>query len=258
MKKTIEWRPAPSRILACLAMACLTTGAPAIAARETSQALSAPDAAQLRRLAVVSLLGDSIHGTSSGLSVFQKRYLAAPAVWQIDPELEQRVADRVAASARLRGAEVRVLDLADPSAVLRRDRRRPVDTRALARIARERGYDAVLAILPEQHAAQPDAPAGVSILRRQQRGGGEDSRACAAVALRLLRAADGQPLAWAAPEPCSRRARPIPWHESWSDYTPEEAGATLDALRRQARLVVDEALRDLGLQPRVRPGNRGT
>lgn len=220
-----------------------------------SVALDPRDDAGIRRLAVVSLLGDSIDGISDGLSALQRRYMHATPEWGLDRTLGKFAAERIAASGKFRGATVEVLQVADVEAISRRDRRRPVDPAKLARYARDRGYDAVLAILPEESLVHPEAVAGVSI-RQGQILGGSISSACVALALRVLRTDSGAEIAHATPVPCAVHASPIAWHASWDDYSLEQASATLQVLRRHAVLTTGYALDEVGLRPRYRPGHR--
>lgn len=225
----------------------------ALAAQDV--ALDPRNAAGIRRLAVVSLIGDSIDGIADGLSTLQRRYLHATPEWGLDRTLERFAAERVAASGKFRGTTVEVLQVADVAAMSRRDRRRPIDPAKLTRYARDKGYDAVLAILPEESLDHPEAVAGVSI-RQRQVVGGSISSACVALALRVMRTDDDAEIAHVTPAPCAVHASPIAWHASWDDYSPEQANATLQALRRHAVLTTGYALNQIGLRPRFRPGHR--
>ena len=230
-------------------------GVTATAASRDGRPLSAADAAAARRFAVVSRLGDGISGTYRGLSAFDHHYLFAPAVWQLDRELEQLLVDRIDSSGRFDDVSARPLEVVDAEDILSGNRRRPIDIAALVGLARRQGFDTLLAVIPQQPADQGDVAAGVSFeLRRIP--GGTRTRTCAAVVLRVFRLSDGAPIGEIAPAPCSRRAEKLPWHADWRDYPDSEADSLLVALRRQSRLVVTEGLAAIGLRSGFRPGHR--
>lgn len=246
--KKIGWLLAGAALLGALNIKAATSAA----------ALSAEELAGIHRLAVVSLMGGSFSGVSTGLGPFDRQYLHATPGWDIDGTIEEAATRRLRASGKFRSIVVERLDVQQPEVVLQRDRRHPIDLKALAAIGRSGGYDSVLAVVPHQPWDRPDLPAGFSLNRRRVIGGSADVTTCAAIRIVVIRALDGALLAEASPALCRQHGEALPWHAVWSDYSSDEARRVLSALERQAELASMEGLAQLGVPSGYRPGHRAS
>lgn len=214
-----------------------------------STTLSDANAAGLKRIAVVSLLGDTVHGRLIGLTVFQnKSFDAALPEWALDARLGALLKARMEQSGRLAGAVIEPLSVLAPEELRRRDRLMPVDSDRVLALAREQGFDAVLAVLPQEATGVPWAAAGAGIVRHKLPAM-DRIEVCVAAAIRLLRVADGRQLGYAQAPPCNAHAPSVLWRDGWAAYADDEQRAALAAITSEAERVVSEELATVGFRP---------
>jgi hypothetical protein len=213
----------------------LNATSPAMAGLFTT-ALSPDDALQLKHVAVVSVLGDTLHARQIGLTVFQnKSFDASVPDWALDAGIRTYLQEKIAASGRIKGD---VEPLVVPTS----------DRKAILALARDATFDAVIAVLPEQDPNDRLLPPGAGITRRKLPGL-DHLHACDGMVVRIWRVADGKQIGYSHPNQCT--ARPIAgvWHDNWSDFTEEEKHTTLELVRSFVQQQIEMTLLDLRLQP---------
>jgi hypothetical protein len=191
--------------------------------------LSDTDAHQIRRLAVISVLGDTLHARQIGLTVFQnKSFDAAIQDWGLDATVMSDLRDRVIASGRITGDVVSVATTSS-------------DTKTIIALARDQGFDAVLAVLPTENPNANYIAPGAVLLRRKLPGV-DKLYACNGMALRIFRVSDGKQIGYAFPNSCTVKPSAPAWHDTWAQFTDEEKKATVDAVQSYIGFQVEEAL----------------
>jgi hypothetical protein len=129
-------------------------GAPAFASW-INVGLSAEEAHQIKRFAVVSSLGDEIHGRLVGFTIFQnKTFDASVPGWHLDATVMNDLVAELVAGGKMGG---KVIPLATPSS----------KKSEILSEARRQGFDAVLAVLPEQSVRDRTIVGGMILLRQK-------------------------------------------------------------------------------------------
>jgi hypothetical protein len=179
--------------------------------------LSAEEAHQIKRFAVVSSLRDEIHGRLIGLTIFQsKAFDASVPGWNLDDTVTKTLIEQIVAGGKMGGE---VIALAIPSS----------KKSEILSEARKQGIDAVLVVIPEQ--SVPDrAIVGGVMLVRQKRLGVDRVYPCAGMVVRVWRVSDGKQIGFTAPDPCDFEQSSPHWHDKWEDFSDEEKQATLTSL----------------------------
>lgn len=217
----------------CSAMVAVLIGAPAFAGL-FGTSLSAEDARQIKRPAVVSALGDTVHGRLVGLTVFQNKGFDAVAEgWNLDATLANDLVERIIAGGQIKG---------DVSSIATS----PSKVSEILSEARAQGFDAVLAVLPEENVHDRTLAAGVTLLHRKLPGV-DKVHPCTIAAMRVFRVSDGKQIGVYVPDPCGYAKNTLVWHDSWAEYLDEEKQATLTALQEFAQRQLRSALVSLEL-----------
>jgi hypothetical protein len=217
----------------CAVIVAALTSGPAFAGL-FSTSLSPEDARQIKRFAVVSVMGDTVHGKSVGLTVFQnKSFDASIPGWNLDATVTKDLVEHVVAGAKI-GGEVVPLSTSSTK-----------ESDILSE-ARAQGFDAVLAVLPEENVHDRSIGAGVTLLHRKIPGV-DKVHPCTVVAVRVFRVSDGKQIGVSFADPCSYARNSLVWHDSWEGFSEEEKQATLTALEEFALQHLRSALVSLHL-----------
>jgi hypothetical protein len=183
--------------------------------------LSAEDAHQIKRLAIVSVMGDTVHGNVVGLTAFQnKSFDAAVPGWNLDATVTKDLVEHIVAGAKIGGE---VVPLATSSTK---------ESEILSE-ARTQGFDAVLVVLPEENVHDRTLGSGVTLLHRKLPGV-DKVHPCIVGAVRVLRASDGKQIGAHVLDPCSYARNTLVWHNTWDAFSDEEKKAALAALQENA------------------------
>jgi hypothetical protein len=219
---TIQWKSL------AVAMTMLA-GASALAGPFTTT-LSDTDAKQIKRLALVSTLGDTLHARQVGLTAFQnKSFDARVATWNLDVSVTTKLKERIIANSKISGD----IESLIPSSS---------DKKAILDAARDKGFDAVLVIRGEGNVHDSSIVPGPILLRRKLPGV-DKLYTCNGMALHMYRVSDGRRIGFAVPSACSDSPNvSLVWHEAWLDFTPDEQRRTLDALQSYIHQQVGSAL----------------
>jgi hypothetical protein len=198
-------------------------------------ALSDADAKQVKRLAVVSALADTVHGRMVGLTVFSNKGFDAPVPdWGLDKAVARQMQSRIIESGRISG---NVVAIDGPFS----------DMKQVFALASEQGFDTVLAVLAVNNSNDRLLAPGMSVARRKL-AGLDHINLCGSMILRMYRVADRKQIAVAMPDPCSYSKTNAVWHDNWADYTDAEKQETLSALGDRARTLVGEGLIELNFR----------
>jgi hypothetical protein len=199
-------------------------------------ALSIEDASQLKRVAVVSVLGDTLRARQVGLTAFGNKSFDAPIPdWALDADVRALMQERIIASARIKGVvELLVVPTSDKKAILA--------------LARESGFDGVVATLPEEDANERFLAPGPGIMYKNALGLNH-LRACDGMVVRMWRVSDGKQIGYGHPDQCTLLPIAAVWHDKWSDYTDAEKHTTLELVQSFVRQQITMALSDLRLLP---------
>jgi hypothetical protein len=224
------------RWLSIVAMIGLAS-APASAGLFTT-ALSDADAHQIKRLAVVSTLGDIVHGQVEGLTAFQNKSFTAPAPdWGLDAAVTKLLQEDIVASGRIDG-EITPLEVPSPK------------TSAIIAAAREQGFDAVLALQPQEDPHDRLVGPGPTLLHRKLPGFPAKTIACNGMSVYMYRTVDRREIGHAIAFSCPNNYSTIVWHDSWGEFSEEEKHVALDALKAFVEQQADEALVTLKMHGR--------
>jgi hypothetical protein len=198
--------------------------------------LSPQDASQLKRVAVVSILGNTLRARQIGLTVFGNKAFDAPVPeWTLDGDVRALMQERIVASGRIQG-------VVEPLVVSTSDRK------AILALAREGGFDAVVAALPEEDPNDRFLAPGPGTEYKSALGINH-LRACDGMVIRILRVSDGKQIGYSHPDQCTRLPIAAAWHDKWEDYTDSEKHTTVDLVEAFVRQQIMMALSDLRLLP---------
>jgi hypothetical protein len=203
-------------------------------------ALSDADARDLKRIAIVSVLGHRLQGQQIGLTVFGNRHFDADLPdWTLDADVRGLLQEEVAASGRLSGT----LELWEDAP--------GGDRKTLLAAAREKGFDAVLIAQPTDNPNAPMLPAGPALLHRKVMGL-DKLHVCDSMNVLIWRVADGKMIGHSVPDPCDyMQSLPAQlWHDNWSEYSDDERRTALEQIEAHVRKQIRIALIDLNLQRR--------
>ena len=216
----------------CAVMAAFI-GAPAFAGL-FSTSLSAEEAHQIKRLAVVSSMGDTVHGKSVGLMVFQNKSFDASILgWNFDAAMTKDLAGHIVAGEKIGGEVVPLVTASTKESEIVSE-------------ARAQGFDAVLVVLPEENVHDRSIGSGVTLLHRKIPGV-DKVHPCVVGAVRVFRVSDGKQIGVSVLEPCSYARNTLVWHDTWDAFSDEEKKATLAALQEHSRERLRSALVSLKL-----------
>jgi hypothetical protein len=198
--------------------------------------LAPEDAAQIKRLAVVSVLGDKLRIAKTGLTAFQnKSFDVAVPDWGLDAHIRTYMQERIVASARINGS---VKSLVVPKS----------DKTVILDLARQQGFDAVIGAMPE--ASPPPQGQFVQYSPTILFWGGMGPYACDGMAIYIWRVSDGKELAISQPMQCKFRAPlvGVAWHGSWSEFAEDEKHKCVESVQGFVEEQIVLAFADLKLQ----------
>jgi hypothetical protein len=194
-------------------MVAMLIGAPSLASW-INEGLSPEEAHQIKRFAIVSGLGDEIHGRLFGLTRFQnKEFDVTVPGWGLDATVTKDLVDQIVAGGKL---SAEVIALAMP----------PSKKRDIVSEAQKQGFDAVLAVTAEQSVPDRALVGGIMLLR-QKKLGNDRLNPCAGIVMRIWRVRDGKQIGFTAPDPCDFDHSAPVWHDKWEEFSDAEKQATL-------------------------------
>lgn len=197
-----------------------------------SSGLSDSDASSIKRMGVISALGDTLMGRSMGLTVFNnKTFKATLPNRDLDALFTAEMKTTIVASGKVRGD---VAILITPS----------LETEALIAAAREQGFDAVVAMQAAEDTQFHMTGPGLTVFRT---GGGQKSFTCNSMRIVVLRIADGKQIASASDYQCPSFYNLPFWHDSWEEFTEKEKGTVFDAMKVFVEHQIDQTLKKLKL-----------
>ncbi len=223
-------------IRSALAMSLFLLGGVDGARATILESTLAPTAAEpVKRLAIVSLLGNTLHLVSIGTVVFQNRGYDAPVPeWNVDDKVQQQFIGAIRETGHI-SAEISPLAASTPSKV------------AILSAARDGRFDVVLAVLPETDPNDRPWPAGPS-LRRRELFGHSGVNVCNGMVVRAWRVRDGFQINVSVPSPCGVPHTTLAWHDQWSEYTEAENQSLQEQLQSVIQAQLDRVLVDLYLR----------
>src|SRR5258708_1186762 len=133
----------------------------------------AEEGQQIKRFAIVSSLGDEIHGRLFGLTRFQdKSFDASIPGWHLDATVTKDLAEQIVAGGKIKGEVVAVSMASSKKSEILSE-------------ARSQGFDAVLVVIAEP--SVPDrALVGGVMLVRQKKLGNDRLNPCAGILVRVF------------------------------------------------------------------------
>ena len=231
--------------LLATAVLCISTARAGLFA----QRFADESAAAIQRLAVVSLLGNELHGRKVGLTVFQNdAFDVEVASWNVDAVAAESLRSMAQEDPRLHDVEVLVPDVATLAASYKGDASRAeFQPKALLAEAAAKGFDAVLLVHRSWNENEPFAMPGLTLLNRRLPGLNR-TVPCIGSYVRLLDARTGRSLARAGgDEICSTRNIEAGWRKSWAAYAPEEQAAIETIFKAAVDLQLRMAVTDMQL-----------
>lgn len=200
-----------------------------------SSGISDSDASTIKRLGVISALGDTLMVRSVGLTVFNnKSFKTTLPTRDLDATFTRTMRDEIVRSGRISGE---VASLATAS----------LDTGSIIEAAREQGFDAVIVMQPAEDTQFHMTGPGLTVFRT---GGGHKSFTCNSMRIVVLRVADGKKFAAASEGQCPAYSNLPFWHNTWEEYTEEERRTVFRAMEVFVNHQIDETLKRLGLHSR--------
>jgi len=197
-----------------------------------SSGLSDGEAASIKRMGVISALGDTLMGRSIGLTVFNnKTFKATLPNRDLDGLFTAQMKTTIAASGKIKGD---VAILVTPA----------LEIESLIAAAREQGFDAVVAMQPAEDTQFHMTGPGLTVFRT---GGGQKSFTCNSMRIVILRVSDGKQIASASDYQCPSFSNLPFWHDSWQEFTDEQKGAVSDAMKVFVEHQIDQTLKKLKL-----------
>jgi hypothetical protein len=226
------------RLLGWGGLLLLVLVGPASAMRFTLPKLAPEDAAQIKRLAVVSVLGDKLRIAKAGVIVFQNKSFDVPVPdWGLDAHIRSYMQERIVASGRINGnVESLVVPKSDKTAILD--------------LARQQGFDAVIGAMPER--GPPPQGQFVGYSPTVLFWGGMGPYACDGMAIYIWRVSDGKEIGLSQPIQCdfSRPLDRVTWHSSWGEFTEAEKQKCVESVKNFVEEQIVLAFADQKLQPR--------
>jgi hypothetical protein len=213
-------------------IAVIALTAEPVTAGMLSSGLSDADASSIKRMGVISALGDTLMIRSTGLTVFNNDTSKATLPNRdLDALFTAEMKTTIAASGKVRG-EVAIL--VTPS----------LETESLIAAGREQGFDVIVAMQPAEDTQFHMTGPGLTVFRT---GGGQKSFACNSMRIVILRVADGKQIASASDYQCPSFSNLPFWHNSWEEFTETEKGAVSDAMKVFVKHQIDQTLKKLKL-----------
>jgi hypothetical protein len=217
----------------CAVIVAAFIGTPAFAGLFSS-GVSADDVRQIKRFAIVSVTGDTVHGKTVGLTVFQnKSFDALVPDWHFDAAVSRDLAEHIVAGGKIGGETTSLVTTSTKQ-------------NDIIREARAQGFDAVLVVLPEENVHDRSLGSGVTLLHRKIPGV-DKVHPCIVGAVRVFRVSDWKQIGAHVLEPCSYARNTLVWHDTWEAFSDEEKQATLAALQEHALERLRLALLELKL-----------
>jgi hypothetical protein len=180
--------------------------------------LSSQEAQEIKRFAVVSNLGDEIHGRLFGLTRFQsKNFEMAVSGWGLDATVSKYLTEQIVAGGKISGE---VVTLSIPSS----------KKSEILGEAKAQGFDAVLVVIAEPSVPDPALIGGVMLVREKKLGI-DRIYPCAGIVMRVWRVSEGKQIGFTATKPCGHDLVSPAWHDRWDEFSEEEKRATLTSLQ---------------------------
>ncbi len=213
--------------------------------------LSDKDAVSIHKVAVVSLLGDTLHLDTIGLTVFGNSAVDVPiAEWGIDASVVSHTVERIGAAARYSAEPLNV----PPSGIGWEKRFNGFEgisregKRTMMELAQAQGADTVVAIVRETKSNNRLLRAGLGLVRHRLFGR-ERVNTVAACSVSIYRVPDLDILGQDHPDPFIVQPTSVAWPltSTWDDVAPEDKKRIEESIRAFASKVVDGALQKLKL-----------
>jgi hypothetical protein len=219
----------------CAVIVAGLIAAPAFAGLLIFSSLSPEEARQIKGLAVVSEMGDTVHGRTVGLTIFQnKSFEASLPDWHIDATITKDIVEQIVAGGKIGGEAIAWV----PSVKTESE---------IVREAGAQGFDAVLVVIPEENVHDRSLGSGVTLLHRKLPGL-DKVHLCIVGMVRVFRVSDGKRIGASVIEPCSYARNTLVWHDTWEAFSVEEKQAALAALQEQSLERTRKALVELKLR----------
>jgi hypothetical protein len=197
-----------------------------------SAGLGDPDIVKIRRLGVVSALGDTLMGRSVGITVFNnKSFKATLPNRNLDAVFSKTMADTIAASSKITG-EVALL------------KTEALDAGSIVDAARGEDFDAVVVMQPTEDTQFHMTGPGLTVWRT---GYGQKAFTCNSMRIVVLRVADSKELAAASDYQCPNFSNLPFWHNTWEEFTDDERQMIYREMEVFVKHQVDETLKRLKL-----------
>ncbi|RYF66605.1 MAG: hypothetical protein EOO22_20770 [Comamonadaceae bacterium] len=237
------------RFFSVIAVAFVLSGCAAV---NIKRPVTEEELAGTKRVAVVSMLGDTFHGVHVGLTVFQNRQFTGEVPeWEVDKFASTTALKLLRAGARFGSASI------DRMGVTPRTLRAEGGQR-LRDAARAQGFDKLVVIVPATSSNHPFFVPGFGAFQREIFNG---ARRCvyAAYIVEVQDVAKGRPIAWdwggsdasfGGDAPCVTRSdSPVSVKQSFSDYSTAEKQAMRVMLEERIEASMRYALDNVKLLP---------
>lgn len=200
-----------------------------------SKGVSDIDLAQVKRLGVVSALGNSMIGRSTGLTVFNnKSFKAALPNRDLDDAFTKAMSDKIVASERIKGEVVPLQSSA-------------LDRPSILEAARAQMLDVLVVMEPAEDTQFNMTGPGLTVYRA---GFGKKVFTCNSMRVFVLRVADGKELTSASDYPCPAYANLEIWHDTWEEFSDAERQMVFAAMAPFVLTQIDHTLKALKLHAR--------
>lgn len=197
-----------------------------------SSGLSDPDIVKIRRLGVVSALGDTLMGRSVGITIFNnKSFKATLPNRELDAAFSRNMLDAIVASGRISG-EVVLLET------------EALDSRSILDAARGEDLDTVVVMQPIEDTQFHMTGPGLTVWRT---GYGQKAFTCNSMRIVVLRVADSKELAAASDYQCPSYSNLPFWHNTWEEFTDDERQTIYREMEVFVKRQLDETLKRLKL-----------
>ena len=219
------------RTVACIVAAGALASHAAFAGLFTN-GLRDPDIVKIKRLGVVSALGDTLMGRSVGITLFNnKSFKATLPNRDLDAVFSKTMADTIVASGRITG-EVALL------------KTEALDAGSIVDAARSDDFDAVVVMQPTEDTQFHMTGPGLTVWRT---GYGQKAFTCNSMRIVVLRVTDSKEIAAASDYQCPNFSNLPFWHNTWEEFTDDERQMIYREMEVFVKHQVDEALKRLKL-----------
>jgi hypothetical protein len=197
-----------------------------------STGLSNRDIVKIRRLGVVSALGNTLMGRSVGITIFNnKSFKATLQNRDLDAVFSKTMMDTIVASGRISG-EVALL------------KTEALDSGSIVDAARGEDLDAVVVMQPTEDTQFHMTGPGLTVWRT---GYGQKAFTCNSMRIVVLRVTDGKEIAAASDYQCPSYSNLPFWHNTWEEFTDYERQTIYREMEVFVKHQVDETLKRLKL-----------